>query len=159
MDTLTVWDRWYSAFEACAQDEQWDRLAPLLTEDARYSVFGVSFACTLAGREALVSGFHRSFAGFDRKFDKRTHIVAGSRVTEPGFVEATVWGIYERQGLPALAFPARGIWIIEGDRVSTMIDIYDETLRETQAALTWIETHGEALGGLDPSYAPSPASL
>lgn len=112
-DMLTTWDAWYAAFEECAVDRRWERLEPLLAEDARYAVFGVPFACSLKGRAAIIEGFRRSFAGFDQKFDRRTHIVAGSRVTAPGFVEARVWGIYEKQGFPTLAFPADGIWCIE----------------------------------------------
>ena len=153
MDTLSLWRAWYRAFEQSVVDNEWERLAPLLSEDAEYRVVGVPFACTLKGRAAIVNGFRRSLANFDRKFDKRTHIVAGSRVFEPNYVEERIWGIYEKAGLPTLAFPATGIWCFDGAEIGLMIDVYDVSLQESQDAFAWLAAHGDAMGGLDPSYA------
>jgi hypothetical protein len=152
METLKLWRRWYQAFEQSVSDGQWDRVLPLLTEDAQYRVVGVPFACVLKGRGAIVNGFRKSLANFDSKFDKRTHIVAGSSVTEPGHVQAHIWGIYEKSGLPKLAFPATGYWHFDGGQIGLMVDIYDTSLIESQEAFAWLAEHAEKLGGLDPSY-------
>lgn len=153
MDVMQCWDRWYAAFEASAVDDRWERLAPLLAEDVQYRVTGVPFACTLKGRDAVIAGFARSFAGFDRKFDRRTHQVISIREHAPGHLEAEIRGVYEKDGLPPLAFPATGHWHLDGDRIGLMVDIYDPTLAESQAAFGWLAAHAETLGGLDPSYA------
>jgi len=153
METLEHWRTWYKAFEQSVVDGAWERLAPLLTEDAQYRVVGVPFACVLKGPDSIINGFRRSFAGFDNRFDRRPHVVAGSRISEPGHVEARIWGVYETAGLPPLAFPAIGHWHFDGRRIGLMIDIYDPTLTESQAAFAWLAQHGEKLGGLDPTYA------
>ena len=153
MDTTAVWQGWYAAFEQCARDDQWERLIDLMTPDAQYRVVGAPFSCVVKGPRAIADGFRRSFAGFDRRFDRRTHIVAGSRITEPGHVAAHIWGVYEKAGLSPLAFPATGHWHVDGDRIGLMVDIYDMGLVESQAAMLWMGEHGPALGGLDPRYA------
>lgn len=152
MSTLEIWRQWYQAFERSASDDQWSRLADLMTPDVQYRIVGAPFSCVLKGREAIIDGFRRSFAGFDHRFDKRSHIVTRSRVVEPGHVEAHVWGLYEKAGLPPLAFPAIGHWHIDEGRIGLMVDFYDPGLNETLAALEWIGTHGPSLGGLDPRY-------
>lgn len=153
MDTLQIWRAWYAAFEQSALDDQWERLSALLTPDAQYRVVGAPFACTLKGQAAIVAGFRKSFAGFDRKFDRRTHVVAGTKINEPGHVQAQIWGVYEKVGLPPMAFPAVGHWHIEEGRIGLMVDVYDLSLVEAQEALAWLGAHAEKLGGLDPSYA------
>lgn len=152
MDAVETWKAWYSTFEQCALDDRWERLEPLLHDDAQYRVSGVPFACVLRGRDAILSGFRKSFAHFDRRFDRRTHIVAGSRLHEPNHLEAHIWGIYEKKGVPTLAFPATGHWHFDNGRVDLMVDIYDPALRESQAAFEWLAVHAGALKGLDPSY-------
>lgn len=151
--TAARWAAWYAAFEACAHDDQWARLSDFLAEDAQYRVIGVPFAATVRGRAAIVAGFQRSFAQFDRKFDRRQHIVTETRFLEPGHVEVRIWGVYSKAGLPDLAFPSIGHLIFDGPRIALMIDLYDQALPQSEAALQWIATHGAALGGLDPSYA------
>ena len=152
MSTVAVWQGWYEAFEQSVRDDTWERLINLMTPDAQYRVVGAPFACVIKGPHAIAAGFRRSFAGFDRRFDKRTHIVAGSEVTEPGHVEARIWGVYEKSGLPTLAFPATGQWHVDDGRIGLMVDIYDMGLTEAQSALYWMAQHGAALGGLDPRY-------
>lgn len=153
MTILDIWAKCYDAFEACAADDQWDRLRPFLTNDAQYRVAGVPFACTVKGADAIIAGFARSFAGFDRKFDRRTHMVVGTRLHEPNLLEMDIWGIYEKAGLPKLAFPALGQVHFDGERIGLMVDIYDATRLEAAAALQWMGMHGLAVGGLDPRYA------
>lgn len=153
MSVIEPWKAWYAAFEQSALDDQWDRLASFLTEDAQYRVSGVPFACAIKGRDAIIAGFAKSFRGFDRKFDRRTHMVVGSRVHEPHHIEAAIWGIYEKAGLPTLAFSATGHWHFDGDRIGLMVDVYDPTRLDSQAAFAWLASYGETLGGLDPSYA------
>ena len=152
MDVLELWGAWYQAFEQCAIDDQWERLGPLLADDVQYRVTGVPFACTLKGRDAVIAGFARSFANFDRRFDKRAHQVIATRVHAPGHIEARIRGVYEKAGLPTLAFPAIGHWHADGAQIGLMVDVYDPDLLESQTAFAWLEQHGPGLGGLDPSY-------
>lgn len=152
MGTIEAWKNWYAAFEQSALDDNWERLRPFLTDDAQYRVSGVPFACTIKGGGEIVAAFAKSFRGFDRKFDKRTHMVVGSHLHDPGHIEASVWGVYEKAGLPRLAFPATGHWHFDGDQIGLMVDIYDPTGLDSQAAFAWLEAYGPSLGGVDPSY-------
>jgi hypothetical protein len=149
---LTQWRAWYEAFETSVMDDDWSRLAPFLTEDVQYRVTGLPFACVVRGRDAVLAGFRKSFDGFDRKFDQRSHQVVGTRVFEPGLVRTRIWSGYEKAGLPKLEFAAIGEWHFEGDRIGLMVDVYDSAEPELGAALNWLDAHGAALGGLDPSY-------
>jgi hypothetical protein len=153
MTVIEHWKAFYAAFEASALDQNWARIAPFLTEDVQYRVSGVPFACVIKGRSAVVDGFARSFAGFDTRFDKRTHMVTATRLYPPGHIEANIWGIYEKAGLPVLAFPAIGNWHFDGDKIGLMVDIYDASLLEIPTSFEWLENHAIAMGGLDPTYA------
>lgn len=153
MTVMTRWRDWCEAFERSVVDDHWSRLVPFLTEDVQYRVTGMPFACVVKGREAVLAGFQKSFDGFDRKFDRRTHQVVGTRVFEPGHVRTRIWSGYEKAGLPKLAFPATGDWHFDGDRIGLMVDVYDAAEPELGAAFDWLAEHGEAMGGLDPSYA------
>lgn len=153
MSVIDRWRAWYDAFEQCARDDEWDRLGQFLAADAQYRVTGLPFAVVVRGREAIIDGFRRSFAGFDSKFDRRTHQVVGTRVFEPDHVVARVWGGYEKAGLPTLGFPATGHWHFDGEQIGLMVDVYDPAELEHAAAFEWLATHAEAMGGLDPSYA------
>jgi len=154
MDTVMAqWQAWYEAFETSAVDGGWDRLAPFLSEDVQYRVSGMPYACVLKGRERVIDGFRKSFKGFDDKFDRRTHQVVGTRFFEPGHVQARIWGCYETEGVPALAFPTTGHWHFDGGQIGLMVDVYDSAELEHVAAFEWLAEYGPRLGALDPSYA------
>jgi hypothetical protein len=153
VDVMARWRDWYEAFEQCAVDDRWDRLAPFLSADVQYRVTGMPYACVLKGVEQVIAGFAKSFEGFDRRFDTRTHQVVGMRVFEPGLITARIWGTYEKDGLPPLAFPATGHWHFDGDQIGLMVDVYDIAELELAEAFEWLGAHGEAIGGLDASYA------
>jgi hypothetical protein len=153
VDVMVLWRDWYAAFEDSALDNRWERLAPFLSADVQYRVVGMPYACVLKGADQVIAGFAKSFEGFDRRFERRTHQVVGTRVFEPGLVTARIWGLYEKDGLPPLAFPATGHWHFDGGQIGLMVDIYDAAELEQAAAFNWLDAHNEAMGGLDPSYA------
>jgi hypothetical protein len=152
MTAIEVWSKWYRAFEQCAIDGDWMRLKPLMSENMQYRVAGVPFACVLVGPQAICEGFARSFKGFDNRFDRRVHRVVATRLQEPAYLEAWIEGRYEKEGLAPLTFPAIEQVHIDGDRIGLMVDVYDPSLLEVQAAFAWLEQHGASLGDLDPGY-------
>jgi hypothetical protein len=73
------WRNWISAFDKAVDSDDWDSLRPLLADDASYTVSGAPFACHLAGADAVLAGFRRSIANFDRQFDQRWWFGVGVR--------------------------------------------------------------------------------
>lgn len=147
---IARWRQWVAAFEAAVVDDGWQRLAPFLTEDVRYIVAGVPFACDLQGRDAVIAGFARSIANFDRRLDSRQWFGVGIRAFAPGAVTGRACGVYTWAGAPPLSFGALSSWFYRGEAIALMTDIYDAAEADAQAALAWIATHGP---DLDPSYA------
>lgn len=144
------WRAWIAAFDACCDDDGWDRLAPFLAEGVRYTVSGTSFACALSGRDAVIAGFAKSVRGFDQRLDERHWFGVGVRVYSPHIVTARSTGVYRRGVLPPLHFSAQSQWQFRDTLIHTMSDVYDPEEADVAAALQWLADHGQ---DLDPSYA------
>jgi hypothetical protein len=140
---------WVAAFDACARDEQWQRLLPFLADDVGYLVTGAPFGCDLRGRDAVLAGFARSIAGFDRRFDQREWYGVGWRAHGLS-LSGRAMGVYRRAGLPVLHFSAHEQLHFRPDgRLALIVDVYDLEELDNQAALSWLAEHGD---GADPSY-------
>ncbi len=146
---MTVWQAWVAAFDASAEDGDWQRLVPFLTEDVVYVVAGVPFGCELRGRDAVLAGFARSIANFDARFDERRWQGVGVREFAPGAITGRAQGWYRLGELPPLTFSAQSQWFFRGDRICLMTDIYDVSEVDAQAAFGWLAAHG---AGMDPRY-------
>lgn len=151
MSALDNFRTWFQAFEACVADDGWDRLLPLLAEHCEYRVVGVPFACTLRGRDALVAGFARSIANFDRRFEDRLHIAARTRVLDASTVRYEACTVYRTHFLPPLACAATEDLHFARGRLELIVDYYDADVVQNQDALAWLERHAATLG-LDPTY-------
>ncbi|MEL6530169.1 MAG: nuclear transport factor 2 family protein [Pseudomonadota bacterium] len=143
------WQAWIAAFDKAVETDDWQELDQFLTPDVTYTVSGVPFACSLAGRAAVLGGFRKSIANFDRHFDQRWWFGVGVRVFDPGTVTARAMGVYRLGDKPLLHFSARSMWRFEGDRIVAMNDWYDLAESDVQNALAWL---GEHAPDLDASY-------
>ncbi len=147
---ITQWQAWIAAFDQTVADDDWGRLASFLTEDVVYAVTGAPFACELRGRDAVIAGFAKSIANFDRKFDRRAWHAVGVREWHPNGITGRAMGRYRLRDLPELAFSAQSLWLFRGEQICLMTDVYDMAEADVQAALGWIGEHG---AGMDASYA------
>ncbi|MBX9795393.1 nuclear transport factor 2 family protein [Sphingomonas sp.] len=146
---IELWRTWISAFDAAVDSDDWDRLRPLLADDATYTVSGAPFACHLAGAEAVLGGFRRSITNFDRHFDRRWWFGVGVREFAPDVVTGRAMGVYQLGDKPLLHFSAHSLWRFRDGRLAAMQDCYDPAEADVQAALVWLATHAP---GLDASY-------
>lgn len=68
---LKVFMDYAAAFEQTYVDDDWSRLVPFFSEDARYEVRGGPLACEISGRETIFAGLKRSIDGFNRRWVKK----------------------------------------------------------------------------------------
>jgi ketosteroid isomerase-like protein len=132
------WRNWISAFDKAVDSDDWDSLRPLLADDASYTVSGAPFACHLAGADAVLAGFRRSIANFDRQFDQRWWFGVGVREFAPDVVSARAMGVYRLGDKPLLHFSAHSQWRFRDGQVAAMQDCYDVCEADAQAALAWL---------------------
>ncbi|MCU0948692.1 MAG: nuclear transport factor 2 family protein [Porphyrobacter sp.] len=147
---IDTWRRWIAAFDHAAQTDDWGALAPLIAEEATYTVSGAPFACHLAGRDAILAGFRRSIGHFDRHFDQRWWFGVGVRDFGPDVVRARAMGVYQLGDRPLLHFSAPSLWRFRDGQIAAMQDCYDLGEADVQAALGWLAEHAP---DLDASYA------
>jgi hypothetical protein len=150
MTLIESWQAWVDAFDNCCADAQWSRLEPLIAPDMRYTVAGVPFACDIVGREAVIAGFARSIAGFDRHFAERRWIGVGIREFPPTIVSGRATGWYRLDAASTLSFSARSVWRFEDGRLGAIVETYDLAEADNVAALGWL---GANAPHLDPGYA------
>jgi hypothetical protein len=143
------WQHWISAFDAAVESDDWESLRPLLADDATYTVSGAPFACHLVGADAVLAGFRKSIANFDRHFDQRWWFGVGVREFAPDMITGRAMGVYRLAEKPLLHFSAQSQWRFHAGKVAAMNDIYDLAESDSQAALAWLAEHGPTL---DPSY-------
>lgn len=147
---IEQWKNWIAAFDAAVESDDWGSLRPLIADDVTYTVSGVPFACNLVGVDAVLAGFQKSIANFDRHFDDRAWFGVGVREYAPDVVRARAMGVYRLGELPLLHFSAPSIWRFAGGKISMMQDCYDLAEGDVQAALGWLAEHAPQL---DASYA------
>jgi hypothetical protein len=147
---IEQWRAWISTFDKAVESDDWDGLRPLLDPDVTYTVSGVPFACHLAGVDAVLAGFQKSIAGFDRHFDRRWWFGVGVREFAPDVVTARAMGVYQLDDKPLLHFSAPSIWRFKDGKVAAMQDCYDLAEGDVQVALAWLGQHAPEL---DASYA------
>lgn len=146
---LAIFQAWVAAFDASVGDDDWLRLAPMLADDVVYLVTGAPFGCELRGRDAVLAGFARSIANFDRQFDERQWFGVGWRAVGH-CLSGRAMGVYHRAGAPLLSFSAQEqLYLRDDGRISLICDVYDLTEFDNQRAMAWLASHG---AGLDPSY-------
>ncbi|MBD2842396.1 nuclear transport factor 2 family protein [Erythrobacter rubeus] len=143
------WRKWIAAFDKAVGADDWDALRPLMSENVTYTVSGVPFACHLIGINAVLAGFRKSIANFDKHFDQRWWFGVGVREFAPNVVCARAMGVYRLGDLPLLHFSAPSTWRFEDGKVAAMQDCYDVAEGDVQDALAWL---GEHAPELDASY-------
>ncbi|MEM6584910.1 MAG: nuclear transport factor 2 family protein [Pseudomonadota bacterium] len=147
---LERWREWIAAFDEAAKTGDWEGLADFLDPEVTYSVSGVPFACSLRGRDTVLSGFAKSIANFDHHFDQRQWFGVGLREFAPDTITGRAMGVYRMAEKPLLSFSAKSLWRFRDDRIVQMNDLYDLAEADVQAALAWLAEHAPSL---DASYA------
>lgn len=147
---LEHWKNWINAFDAAVEQDDWESLRRFLDDDVTYTVSGVPFACHLVGVVAVLAGFQKSIANFDRHFDERMWFGVGVREYAPDVVTGRAMGVYRLRDLPLLHFSAPSVWRFREGKITMMQDCYDLAEADVQAALGWL---GEHAPDLDASYA------
>jgi predicted Rdx family selenoprotein len=137
--------RYAAAFEETYRDDDWSRLAPYFAEDATYEVVGGPLACKIEGRDAVFRGLKKSIDGLDRRCDARRIALTKGPETQGDRVEIDWTVTYDRAGAPSITFPGRTIATVSGDRITALVDEYDD---EAMAPVgTWLAKHGPDLDG------------
>jgi ketosteroid isomerase-like protein len=146
---IEFWRTWTTKFNEVAESDDWDRLRPMMTNDATYTVSGVPFACNIKGVDAVLAGFQKSIRNFDRHFDERMWFGVGIREFAPDVVTGRAMGVYRLGDKPLLHFSAISLWRFEDGKIAAMQDCYDLTESDVQSALMWLAEHAP---DLDASY-------
>ena len=146
---LETWRNWISAFDRAFETDDWTNAREYLTEDVVYIVAGVPFACELRGRDAVINGFQKSLATFDRKFDTRHWEPVDLKVWSDTAVTCLAKGRYTLGDKPPITFSAKSCWFFRDGRISAMTDIYDVSEVNALETLQWLAAHGD---GIDASY-------
>ncbi|MEL7318730.1 MAG: nuclear transport factor 2 family protein [Pseudomonadota bacterium] len=144
------WREWIAAFDKAVASDDWDTLREFLDPDVTYTVSGVPFACRLSGVDAVLAGFAKSIANFDRKFDERGWFGVGVREYAPDTITGRAMGVYRLGDHPLLHFSARSLWRFKENRIVQMNDMYDLAEADVQAALAWLTQYAP---DLDANYA------
>lgn len=143
------WREWIAAFNQATQSDRWDTLREFLDPEVTYTVSGAPFACSLSGVDAVLAGFAKSIANFDRKFDERGWFGIGVREFAPDTITGRAMGVYRLGDNPLLYFTARSLWRFKEHRIIQMNDMYDLAEADVQAALQWLS---QVAPDLDASY-------
>ncbi|MEE4380447.1 MAG: nuclear transport factor 2 family protein [Pseudomonadales bacterium] len=149
MDIQKIWSGFVETFDEVVVSSDWSRLEEFLTEDVRYLVSGVPFACELSGRTSVLAGLRRSVDNFDAHFDTRHYEAVASREFPPNLIVSDVWSRYVRSGQEPLQFPVRSSFFFRDDRICLLADCYDADAIELQRAFAWLERNA---GPYDPRY-------
>lgn len=150
MNIQRIWAGFVETFDEVVASGAWGRLDEFMTEDVRYLVSGVPFACELSGKESVIAGLRRSVENFDAHFDTRHYDAIASREFPPNLIVSDVWSRYGRVGQEPLQFPVRSSFYFRDDRICLLADRYDPDAIELQQAFGWLERHP---GPYDPRYA------
>jgi hypothetical protein len=134
-----------AAFEKAYANDDWSVIEPYFTEDAVYEVHAAPpFGGRFEGRPAILAYFKRILDGFDRRFASReVQLLEGPRETD-----GSVWlrgrAIYQKPGVPELAFDLEETAHFLGDRIRLLEDDYDAA---TEArVLRYLAENGAKLG-------------
>jgi len=146
-NTMAKFLHYFQCFGAALETGNWDAVGDTLTDDARYSVRGVPFACEVTGKKAILEAFKKSTASFDATMDFRLLEVLSMIRLGPDRVRADLVSGYGRDGIGSATAPVSIEVEAREDGIAELTDIYDPEL--TAPALTWIAAN---LGDADPSY-------
>ena len=135
-----------NAFEKAYESDDWQRLAPFLSEEITYRVMGMPFHCAITGRQAVLNAMAKSVANFDRHCKR--NIVSLSTPRQEGNTVITHGELsYSRDNQPAIVSRLYEVAIFDGDHISELIDIYEAGCAETYSS--WMAEWGT---GLDAAY-------
>lgn len=146
-NTMAKFLHYFHCFEAALETGNWDAVGDTLTEDARYSVRGVPFACEIKGKTAILDAFRKSTASFDATMDFRLLEILSMVRLGPDRIRADLISGYGREGIGSATAPVTIEIEAREDGIVELTDSYDPEL--TAPALTWLAMN---LGDADPSY-------
>ena len=147
MTNLDRFLEYATEFEKTFEDDDWARLERFFHPDATYEVRGVSFACHLDGRAAILRGIRKSLDGFDRRCDSREIGLTDPPEERDGTVIVRWKGTYTYGDAPPVTLQGRSEARYEKGVIVELSDTYEPQLAAGIDA--WMKAHGK---GLDASY-------
>lgn len=148
MSTADRFMAYAADFEKTLADDDWSRLRPHFADDAIYRVESDLFGCELEGPDRIFEGMKKSLDGFDRRFTSRSIDLTGAPEVE-GETLRIGWKVtYHEPGLPDFVLPGRSLARVQDDRITLLVDSYDEEQVGADLA-DWTRRTGIEL---DPSY-------
>lgn len=138
---------YFERFETALNTGIWEPVGDALEDDAVYTVEGVPFACEIKGRDAILQGFEKSTAAFDKSMDVRLLEIQSMTRLGPGKLRVDLLSGYGRDSVGTMSAPVTiEVELGEGG-ISRLRDLYDPEL--TAPALTWLAMN---MPDADPSY-------
>jgi hypothetical protein len=147
MFTISRFVTYFERFEAALETGNWDAVRACLSENLRYSVEGVPYACTIDGRDKVLSALQKSTAAFDATMDFRLLEVQSIYRLSSNRIRVDLVSGYGRTGTGSVTAPVTMEVAADESGIVELSDCYDPEL--TTPALTWIATH---LADADPRY-------
>jgi len=112
-----------AAFEKSFLDDDWSRVADLLTADAVYSVTGgPPLGGRWEGKDAVVGHFKQILDDFDRRFATRKTEILGAPTTTDEQIRFEWRGTYSTPGIPDLVISGIETVIFDGDLIRFLED-------------------------------------
>lgn len=153
MSSIPHFVEYAAAFEKAYASGDWSLVAPFFHEDAVYDVgLPELVAEPLTGRDAILAGFERITAGFDRRFASRAVVLLEGPREEDGAVWLRGRADYTSPKAPPLSFELEETARFDGDRIRRLEDRYAPATVE--ALLAYAAEHGAVLG-LAEEWVPS----
>ena len=138
---------YFGAFEAALKTDDWSAVSNCLTENARYTVEGVPFACDLHGRQAIVRAMQKSTSAFDATMDFRMLEIQSMIRVGAHCMRVDLISGYGRENIGSVTAPVTIEVTTNEDGIVSLKDIYDPEL--TAPALTWLAIN---CADANPSY-------
>lgn len=142
MGIVEIFKSFAEDFEACVQDDNWQRLKKYFTEDATYINVGGPDPKS-EGREAIIEFLKKDVSGNDRRFDTRT-VTALTEPSVQGNRLTRQWRCtYTLNDTPDLILEGEARYLFEGDLIK---EIEQELTAESMRKLDeWSKKYGYRL--------------
>ncbi|MCX2980536.1 nuclear transport factor 2 family protein [Halieaceae bacterium IMCC14734] len=138
-----------AGFEETYIDDNWERLLPFFTENAKYTVVGGPMACEIEGRSAILAGLKKSLDGLDRRFsERRIEVTGGPEILHLDAGEKVMlnWeASYELAGLDCPVLPGSSVITVVDGLITHLQDEYDDV--EVEPFAKWLAENGADFDG------------
>ncbi len=144
MGIVEIFESFAEDFEACIEDDNWERLKKYFTEDATYlNVGGPDPKCE--GPDAIIEFFKSYISNNDRLFDSRTLTALTSPKAEGNRLSRKWRSTYTLARTPDLVLEGEARYLFDGDLIKEMEQ--ELTAESMQKMEEWSKKYGDRLEG------------